>query len=366
MADLWELICHHTYGGIPGIVVDLSPRAASHGQAVGLDDGDFLADGAAPGSGAVRFYKPDGRIRVPTDAIPWQSIVGIRAEVTLRRQPALGFIIDSNAFQFHIRGNTLDMPVAWFSSHPNQYAEISTAFDPVGPQPYRIPSGPWVTLGFMHDGFGTMELYADGQVIARRNGAYGPVKAPGNAGLSIGNALRSGGLACNGEIDEVKIWRFNPRRVDDEFYARPMDPETAECWRRFRREIEDAFRRHPECARQLTALIAETVTSLRRQAMDQGPETQSRVLRAAKEYNRLWREGEIDSPEMADVFIDLIGWLRIAGASPEDNAALTALTNSPCWQLILSELRPFDCDRQLLSLLRTVTGNLGERRRKPA
>ena len=232
MADLWELICHHTYGGLPGVVVDLSPRAASHGQAFGLDDGDFLTDGLGTGSGAVRFYKPDGRVRVPTEAIPWQSIVGVKAEVILRRQPSLGFIIDSDAFQFHIRGNTLDTPVAWFSSYPQQYSEISPAFDPVGPTPYRIPAGQWVTLGFMHDGFGTMELYADGQVVAQRSGVYGPVTAPGGAGLSIGNA-RTGGLFFNGEIDEVKIWRLNPRRIEDEFYSRPMDRETIECWKRF-------------------------------------------------------------------------------------------------------------------------------------
>ena len=118
MAELWELICHHTYRGIPGVVVDLSPCAASHGQAFGLDDSDFLADGSATGSGSVRFYKQGGRIRVATEAIPWKSIIGVRAEVTLRRQPSLGFIIDSDAFQFHIRGNTLDTPVAWFSSYP--------------------------------------------------------------------------------------------------------------------------------------------------------------------------------------------------------------------------------------------------------
>lgn len=366
MAELWELICHHSYRGIPGVVVDLSPRGASHGQVFGLDDGDFLADGAAPGSGSVRFYKQDGRIRVPTEATPWQSIVGIKGEVTLRRQPSLGFIIDSDAFQFHLRGNTLDMPVAWFSSHPAQYAEISTVFDSVGPTSYRVPAGQWVTLGFMHDGFGTMELYADGQVVARRSGVYGPVKAPGGAGLSIGNTLRSGGLSCNGEIDELKIWRLNPRRIEDEFYARPMDRETAECWRRFRREIKEAFQRHPDCAKQLGSLVKSAVDSLIRQANAQGPETQSRVLRAAKEYNRLWRDGKVDSPEMADVFLDLIGWLRIAGVAPEDNAALVALKSSPCWQLILDELTPFDCDRQFMTLLRTVTDNLGDRRRTKA
>ena len=141
----------------------------------------------------------------------------------------------------------------------------------------------------MHDGFGTMELFADGQVVARRDGVYGPVKAPGGAGLSIGNALRSGGLSCNGEIDEVKIWRLNPRRIEDEFYARPMDRETAECWRRFRRQIEEAFRRHPDCAKQIGRLVQEAVDSFIRQANAQGPETQSRLLRAVGEYNRVAR-----------------------------------------------------------------------------
>jgi hypothetical protein len=156
------------------------------------------------------------------------------------------------------------------------------------------------------------------------------------------------------------------RRIEDEFYARPMDRETAECWRRFRREIEDAFRRHPDCARQISEAAKSAVDSFIRQANAQGPETQSRLKRAAKEYNRLWRGGKVDSPEMVDVFLDLIGWLRIAGVAPEDNAALAALRNSACWQLILGELTPLDCDRQFMTLLRTVADNLGDRRRTKA
>ena len=359
MAELWELICHHTYRGIPGVVVDLSPCAASHGQAFGLDDSDFLADGSATGSGSVRFYKQGGRIRVLAEAAPWRSISGVKGEVTLRRQPSIGFIIDSDAFQFHIRGNTFDSPVAWFSSYPTEYSEISSAFDPVGPQPYRVPNGQWVTLGFMHNGFGTMELSADGQVVARRNGVYAPVNAPGGAGLSIGNALHSGGLSFNGEIDDVKIWRLNPRRFDDEFYSRPMDAETADCWMRFRREIEDAFRRHPDCARQIGSTIEKAVDGLIRQAAAKGPETQQRLLDAAQAYNRLWRAGEVDSPEMVKEVVDLITWLRIAGIAPDSDQTLAALSDSACWRLILAELTPLDCDRQMMALLRAVADTLG-------
>ena len=72
MSDSWELICDHTYTGIPGVVVDSSPSAASYGQSLGLDDTDFLKDGASAGSGAVRFYKP-GSVYVPVDKAPWRD-----------------------------------------------------------------------------------------------------------------------------------------------------------------------------------------------------------------------------------------------------------------------------------------------------
>src|SRR3954451_4398188 len=151
MAELWELICHHTYRGFPGVIVDLSGTEASHGRAVGLAKGDFLADGATTSSGAVRCYNPTGYVHVSATARPWRTLGGIKGEITFRREPAgpsgVSFILDGDTFQFYIRG---ERPVAWFSSYPAQFAEVAVAFDPVGPE-YLVPVGKWVTLGFMHD-----------------------------------------------------------------------------------------------------------------------------------------------------------------------------------------------------------------------
>ena len=107
-----------------------------------------------------------------------------------------------------------------------------------------------------------------------------------------------------------------------------MDAETADCWMRFRREIEDAFRRHPDCAKQIGSTIEKAVDGLIRQAAAKGPETQQRLLDAAQAYNRLWRAGAVDSPEMVKVFVDLITWLRIAGIAPDSDQALAALRDS--------------------------------------
>lgn len=350
MAETWELICHHTYRGIPGVVVDTAPAGASHGRAWGLDDGDFLADGIAPGSGAVKLYK-QGSIHVGAEAAAWRSIGGVKGEVTFRRQPAgAAFLIDGDSFAFHIRSDAL---VAWFSSYPAQYAEIVSTFDPVGPLPYRVPVGQWVTLGFMHDGFGTMELHAEGQVVARRSGIYAPVNAPGPAGVNIGNA-RTLDLFLNGEIDEVKIWRLNPRRFDEDFYGRPMSRATAECWKRFRAELAAAFQRHPDCAKRVAEALKTIIDGLIRQAMAKGPETAKHLLDAAQQYGQLWRQGHVDHAGMVKVFTDLMAWLDLVGLAPGSDAGFAALLQSDCLKEILAEVKPPHCDPEAERLLRSV------------
>jgi hypothetical protein len=362
MAELWELICHHTYRGIPGVVADLAPLGVGHGHAQGLDDGDFLIDGASPASGAVQFYKQYGRIHVPAHADEWRTIGGVKAEVTVRRgvsHPA--FLIYSNAFQLYIRGEKLN---GWFNSQPLQYAQVNSAWDPVA-SPYLVPDGQWVTLGFLHDGFGTIELYADGQCVGRRTGTYTPVTGVDGSGVSIGNAS-SGGAFLNGEIDEVKIWRLNPRRLNEDFFARPMDSATAECWKRLIEEIEAAFQRHPDCGQLFKTTIANALEGLIRQAMAKGPETRQKLEDSARQYQRLWREGRVDSPEMATLFADLIGWLKLVGLDLSADPGLVTLANSQCLSVILGEISRLDCDEQARKLLESIAGGLGFTPKRPS
>lgn len=269
----------------------------------------------------------------------------------------MGFpwIIDGDSFHFYIRGNGL---VGWFSSYPTQYAEISTVFDWVGPQEYRVPSGRWVTLGFMHDGFGTMEIYADGAVVARRNSVLAPVVAPGPNGVSIGNSVATFGHPLNGQIDDVKIWRLNPRRYDEAFNCRPLDFETVDCWVRFRREVTEALRRHPECTGKLGAVIDDARRSILHQAIAKGTETQARLVSAMREYSELWCAGKVGGPEMAQVFADLIAWLRLAGIPIETHPAVARLAESECLKTIMAEITPPECDRQVMQLLASIVDAL--------
>lgn len=355
MAGTWELICHHTYAGTPGVVFDCSPLHASHGTAVNLPDGDFLTDGAAPGAGSVSFHRANGFVHVPGTAPAWQSLGAIKGEITLRREPAVhGFMIGGNTFQFYVRSDMLN---AWFSSTPTQYAQINSAWDPAGGQPYLVPTGRWLTLGFLHDGFGRMELYADGEVVARKQGTYHPVNAPGPQGIAIGNAL-SGGAQLAGEIDEVKIWRLNPRRFDEEFLGRPADRATAECWRRYRHELSEALQRHPDCARYIAELIQKALDYLHRRAQAAGPQTEARLAELQAKYRKLWRKGKIGGTAMAEVLAAIVALLRSAGVPLESDPVIAELTNAECLQRIQAELKPLECDRQAIKLLGAIGNSL--------
>jgi hypothetical protein len=365
MAERWELICHHTYGGIPGVVVDRAPRRASPGVAVApLADGDFLHDGATAGSGAVRFYKTGARVHVPIDAAnaaAWQPLAGLRAEVTFRRDahPAgampIDTLLEGGSFHLYVRGSTL---VAWFRGVPTQYAEITSTFDPVGPQPYQVPTGAWTTVGFLHDGLGTLELSADGVMVARKQGVFAPVAGAGAPGIFIGNT-RQGDAPLHGEIDEVKVWRLNPRRLVDEFFGRPMDEATARCWARIWSDLRAALARHPECVRALLVPLRNGIDRVQRLALARGPETRERLARSQREYRRLWNAGQVDSPEMTQLFADLIAAMRVGGVDPAADPDLAAVLDSECLRRILAEISEPDCDLQALALLRAIVARLG-------
>jgi len=356
MANTWELICHHTYAGTPGVVYDRSPPRASHGMAHGLSDGDFLTDGATPGTGSIRFHQGNGVVRIPCTAPAWQSIIGIKGEVTLRReQVAQAFIIDSNAFQLYVRSGALN---GWFSSAPAQYAQINSAWDSIAGEPYQVPAGRWVTFGFLHNGFGTLELSADGIVVARKQGAYQPVNAPGGPGVGIGNSL-AGGAQLEGEIDEVKIWRLNPHKMDEEFLDRAMDLATAECWRRFRRALAEALARHPDCAQQLAVLLRDAIEAIRRSAQKAGADTQDRLAELQAKYQKLWQAGKVGGPQMAQVFEDFMAVLQAAGVDFKTDPRLLDLANSDCLRRILAGLPSLDCDPKAAKLVQSIVARMG-------
>ena len=362
MSATFELICHHTYAGWDGLPVDLSDHD-NHGQAI---DTQFLKDGVAPNSGAIRFSKSGSRVYVPASN-SWRSLGGIKVEVTARRRitPILlddhqSLIAGQNSFSFFISNHSLFASFRGTSTYPLQNSDGLNSMGSPGFPQYLVPYGKWVTLGFTHNGFDTMELYADGQLIARRTNLLGTVPSVGPIGVCIGNEPEGNDTHWDGDIDEVKVWRVNPHAMDEEFFSRPVTDDVARCWARFFRSLATALEQNPDCARQIQAAIRTALDRVRRTIIGKGPETRARYFRTSHDYFQLWRAGKLDSPEMAELCADWCAWLRLVGVSLRDDPALKALLESDCLKKIVADCEPLNCDPQFYALVRLMVENCGQ------
>jgi hypothetical protein len=318
MADPWELILHHTYAGTPGVIFDESPSRGSHGVAVNLADSDFRTDGMSIGSGAVIFH-PGSSIRVAAST-SWSQLSGLRGEVVCARESSVAenTLIDGGSFRFYTRGPHF---FARFSADPNQNTQIDTHLNPVVPN-FQLPSGRWITLGFVYDGASTMELYLDGTTVARVQRPLWPVNAANN--LSIGNSQLASS-AMEGLIDDVKVWRPDPHRVDEQFIGRLVDHDVAHCWAEWGREMREVLRNNPACAATLADLVSRAAASLVRDGFNHGDETRQRWQKTVETYAELWSDGDLGA--IVPVMADLVSWLQLAGLDPRQNADVIALIN---------------------------------------
>ena len=365
MAHPWELICHHAYGGFAGIVVDRSPSSASDARVVNIPDEDFLPDGARPETGSIRFAQGTGSVRIPATTMPWRLLEGLRVEALVRRTSAhKNFILDSNAFRFFVEndnGNEGHL-IARFVDTAGTSIQVDSINDAVA-GPFGVDVNRWVALGFVYDGFGKIELLADGVVVARKIGLIDILKSVDGDGVRIGES-RDGIHSFQGQIDGLKIWRRNPRRFYDDFHARPMNPETAACWRKFDEGLQAAQRRHPECAERLNKDLRQGLRNALWSIVSDGPDAIDRLGETVKEYQRLWRAGKVGSPEMIACIAGFIEWLQSAGLDGALKSGANELSSSECFQTIAAEVPMPDCDRQFKHLFEQVAARLSGQNQK--
>ena len=361
---MWELICHHTYK-LEGLPVDLS-MYESNGE---RQAADFLPDGVAPGSGALRFQQPQSRVRIPADAgSPWQTLGGVRIEATARVLAQVGhwqtLVAADGAFKFFFRDAHL---IAEFSVAPGtstlpwsfsgvDHDGLSTAEYGAGFAPFEHRVNAWRTFGFAHDGIDSVELTVDGDVVARRRGLAAGIRGVGAAGVHIGNAPGNAGHCLEGDVDEVRIWRLDPNAMKRAFLSRPFDDASAECWTRIFRAMGDALARDPECAQRLAAEIPAVFDRIHRAIVQSSSSARERFALLRAEYARLWSFGQFEGPAMAAVLAELCALLRAAGISPTDDPEVRALLTSPCMMMLRDACKGLDleCDPKGQALARAI------------
>jgi hypothetical protein len=335
---VWELICHHTYDW-HGLPIDRSPWH-SDGAAFGVDP--------LPDQG-VRFLGPQSRISITRKA-PWFVLGGIRIEITARLTDHFGFLIEgADSFAMYLAQGML-------IGHGFGRDVINTYS---APQP--IPLGQWVRLTFEHDGFSRMRLFID-DGLAATSGVINGIPGVEPAGVAIGNATDTSTGFLRGDINSVKIWRPDPRAMWHDFAQRPIDEKIADCWHDVLLRFTEILREHPECERMLRAGLAAALERLMRAVAAHGQAAWMQYAKFSEEHFRLWREGNIDGPEMGELAAAWIAWLRSLGIDPANDPELKGLLQSDCFKLMIETIPGLDCDPRFTGMLRLFAQASGQSR----
>jgi hypothetical protein len=303
---MFQLILHHPYTHVPE-AIDIS-GAGNHGV-VRRPDVGFTPDGASVGSGALTFDLPTSRVSVPRTPV-FQHLQALKIE-TIVRLRSLGdrrnLVEGEHSFAFFIQpdgtlwGTALGRqtpggPLDWFGANSA----------PTGGG--IVPLNQWVKLTYIHDGFATIRLYIDGQLVAINSSLHSPIRPVGPRGIHIGNWPPDDAYTFAGDIDDVRIWRWDPDAAYYQFFCR----QPAGCWKQIVTDL-GRWARGPEGQRRLRSLIlcvGTAQTELIRAVRGQGEEAIRANEEFARRYRDLWCKGPIDGDEMKQLLEEWLRWLR--------------------------------------------------------
>jgi hypothetical protein len=275
------------------------------------------AVGTVPGKTAVGFPNQDSRVSIsPGNEGQWTPLVGLRIEVVAKVDPQAALMLTllegDGSFWFGVGQTALE---ASFEGPPGSgtYVRSADAFAPDG-QLHAVPANRWVTLGFDHDGYTRMQVLIDGTVVGEAPVSAGvpPVQS---AGVSVGNKL-VGGQPLLGTVDEVRVWRPDPKEVAREFWCRPYTAATAKCWEELFKAVQSWATAHPGDLNTLLNLLSVQLRAFVRALYLLPPSEQARIRAILNEYLRLWCSGQIDGQEMRGVVDRWVATLRSQGIDP--------------------------------------------------
>lgn len=295
-----ELILQQRYR-IDGIPVDLSTYR-NHGS--GVDTAS--APGPAIGQSAVSFPNDDSRVVIqPTAAQGWASLLAVRIEMVVFLDAEFvrvqGLIDAGGAFTFDVFEKALTARIA---GPGGAFVRAADAFAPDGAF-HPVPLGRWVTVGLFHDGYSKIQLTMDGKLVGQADVSSGV--PPLQSSIAIGNHI-GGNHPLNGRIDEVNVWRSDPKAMQREFLCRPYTPETAACWQAIFEDVAAWGKAEPVALASFLNLGEQGQRALIRGLALLSPADQAEVRNLLNHFMKLWCEGKIDGDAMRKVIRQ---WLKL-------------------------------------------------------
>lgn len=286
-----ELILHQRYR-VDGIPLDLSPYR-NHGLGVHTSG----APGPVSDSSAITFPQPDSQVEIePSATQGWTSLVAVRVEVVARLDSdggALeqGLLEAQGAFSFEVSQKAL---AAQIGGPDGAFVRAADIFSPDG-KFHPVPIGRWVTLGVFHDGFSKIQLTMDGELVGQADVSNGVPPLQGR--VTVGNT-QSGDRPLLGRLDEVSVWRLDPKAMQREFLCRQINPEVAACLETFFLEVKQWAFDHTSAAVQLLNAIAEGERALVSGFLLLPTHEQARGRDLIRSFLQLWCSGEIGGEAM--------------------------------------------------------------------
>ena len=192
-----QLVLHHHY--TYGSTFDVS-TFGNHGQP------HLVTTGTAAFASSLHFQHSDSRVTVaPSQSL--NNLFAIAAKVRFYLEGAvtqrLNLIEGFVSFALFVEptgaltGTIVDANGAWSGA--------SSGANLVRP-------GVWHEAWLAHDGINQLELRLDDATVALSDNVYGPVRSVGDLGIAIGNWPDAGTYPFAGYIDEVKLYRYDPRK----------------------------------------------------------------------------------------------------------------------------------------------------------
>lgn len=318
-----ELICdqHYTWDNLPA---DSSPyrNAAS-----------ALNTFSKPGSGTIEFPHPNSRVLIPNGQA-WQPLIALQIEVLARVDPRAArspvLVAGHGSFRFALAEGALE---AQFNNATGSHNIVRSdaAFAP-DHHDHRVPANKWVKLGLHHDGFAKMRLFIDGELVGEAV-VEGGIPSVQGLGVSIGNHIDQDTLQFPGEIEEVRIWRLDPKAMKRLVLGRPYTPKEAHCWEKHVAKTLDRLKQHPEQRRLLAHQLRSEQDFFLRALYLLPDSDQAKVRAVMAKFGALWFAGKIAGPEMEKVLCDWLSLLRALNLDPGSDPA----NNAP--DAIVAELK---------------------------
>jgi hypothetical protein len=188
-------------------------------------------------------------------------------------------------------------------------ANSDTTYSPDGVR-RTVPLNTWTKLTYLHDGIATIRLFINDQLVGINSTLRTGIRPTGPLGVHIGHWPGDDRYTFAGDIDEVKIWKYDPDIPQREFYCRPLEAAQVECWGKLQDELARLMqdREQGEQVRAFMLCLWDAQNDFIRALRSKGQAVIEEMDKLSKAYMTLWCAGDLGGAAMMQFVKQWMAW----------------------------------------------------------